>query len=593
MSFENQNKSQTEEEKTDLQTNWSSSNENNIIIRSDKSGAANKFGSYMKRMFLIVTVVFFIAGGFGVYYLIQYNKTKDLRFIVKAPDKVMIGKPFDIVIDLENKSKSDLKKPKILIKFPDGALSISKTSDKQFIEENLGDLGQGAVLEKKYQAIILKDESSIKQFGVNFSYLPPNLNTRFEKNKIIEITADQPAIVFNLSTPQKVFNHETFEMSFNCRNLSDIKYDSIRVQLDYPSGFIFKEASSSPNTGKNIWIFNDFLPDTQKNVAIKGWLEGPDQSFYDLKSRIFASIGGKDYLISEKNSTLNISSSPLSLGIIVNGNPNYIATANDSVNYEIAYKNNTDVGLSDAVVTAKMSGEMFDFSSLQTQGAFDSKTNTILWNAATTPELKLLAQGQTGKVAFSIKTKPNFPIKRMFDKNYLLKVQAEINSPTVPYNVSSDKTAGLAKIETKISGNAVLTETIEHISGPNPPLPNQSSVYAVRWTLKNYSTDIKDAQISSVSQPGIKWLNIVKSNVDTIPLYNDRTGEIIWTIGKIVATKGVVGKPTEATFEIEITPNINQRNQVIQILSESRVSATDEFTGIQLSGKNEELKIFQ
>lgn len=559
------------------------------------SKVASKVGFFTKFAFWILIAAVLVGGGFLYYFISQYSKSKDLALDVKAPGKIMVAKPFEISVDVENKSQNILKQAKISIKLPDGVISLdNKNPDIQTYEEAVGDLNSQAIVRKKYKAVILKDEQSIKKFDIVFSYIPENLNTRFEKAKTIEITAEQSAIAVNLTTPQKVFNGEIFEMGVSYQNLSDFDFENARLQVVYPNGFTFKESSTSSSVSNNIWKFDRVSKnDGEKNISIKGSLRGADQSFFEIKSQFFAVFNQREYVISEKSANLSIASSPISLAIVANNSPEYISAQGDNLNYQVSYRNNTDVGLTDVVIKLKLSGEMYDFKTLQSNGSFDSINNTITWNAGNIPEFKLLPQNAQGTVSFNIMTKQEYPIKRMFDKNFILKVSGEINSPTVPYNVSSDKTFGLASLETKVRGYAELNAVLETLKGPNPPKVNKPTTYNVKLVIKNYSTDIKDIKVTTLLQSGVKWLNVVKSNSDTIPLYNERTGEVEWQIPKMPATKGVIGIPLEASFQVEGTPNITQAGQQFLILGQTTFNATDEFTNLPMTGKTDVLKTAQ
>lgn len=59
-----------------------------------------------------------------------------------------------------------------------------------------------------------------------------------------------------------------------------------------------------------------------------------------------------------------------------------------------------------------------------------------------------------------------------------------------------------------------------------------------------------------------------------------------WTVEQIMATKGVLGDPVEAIFQIEATPNIIQVGQPMPILNETMLKAIDTFTNIELIGSD-------
>lgn len=574
----------------EIKTRWDDKKGVIAIEKGEGEKIIEKVGFYSKVVFWVLIAALLIGGGFTSYFLFQYQKSRELNFDVFAPSKALIAKPFEISINLENKSESVLRDPKILVQLPEGAVSPDGEPGMKVIEQKIEDMNPGDLVKKSFRIIFTKDDQATEKINANFSYVPENLTTRFEKNQAVEIFVDQPAISMGLVNPQKVFNREIFEIGVNYQNISDFKFDKARLQLAYPNNFTFKESSVVPTSGKNIWDLGELVPGAQNNIVIKGSVQGADQSSSEIKSQLFVSINGQEYLINEKSASLGIASSPLSLSVSANNSAGYFAVANDLINYQIRYKNNTDVGLSDVILKVKLSGEMFDFASLKSSGFFDSINKIIVWNTANTQQFKTLNPGEEGTISFSIRTRPDYPIKRMFDKNFILKVAAEINSPTVPYNISSDKTVGLANLETKVSGKAEISASSVYVSGPAPVKADQPTVYEIHWQIKNFSTDIKNIAVGSFLQSGVKWLDKSKSDIEAVPVYNDRTGEIIWAIDKILATKGVIGKPLEAVFEVEATPNITQIGQAFPFLSETSISATDDFTGMQIGAKTDFLK---
>jgi hypothetical protein len=75
------------------------------------------------------------------------------------------------------------------------------------------------------------------------------------------------------------------------------------------------------------------------------------------------------------------------------------------------------------------------------------------------------------------------------------------------------------------------------------------------------------------------WTGQVKSNSATVPLWNERTREITWAIDRILATKGVIGDPTEAVFQVRAVPTFEQVGRAEPLMTETKLAATDEFTG--------------
>ena len=120
-------------------------------------------------------------------------------------------------------------------------------------------------------------------------------------------------------------------------------------------------------------------------------------------------------------------------------------------------------------------------------------------------------------------------------------------------------------------------------SGNLPPQVGKATQYTVHWIITNYSTDISDVVVAAPLASGVSWTGQIKSNIDSVPLYDSQTNIVTWTIPRIVATKGVIGDPIEAIFQISATPNAAQLNQFEPLLGETNLSATDDFTDLAIT----------
>lgn len=567
--------------------------------RSEKRFAIiSKFSRYGRILFWILLAVIVAAGGIAGFYFYKYYSSRDINLSIEAPKEALIGVPFDLAINFDNNSANILLDSKLSVNLPDNSILTGDDFNKRIITKDLGDLGVGTSLKEKFSVLILGEEQAVKRFNVSVSYsLKSTLGTRFEKTKSVEASVREPGIKLNLTTPQKVLNSEEFEMEIHYQNVAEIDFSDIELELVFPSNFTFKKSSITPSVGNRIWQLGDLAKGTEGSFTITGSVVGQEMSFFEIRSILRVPFLGRKYSIGEKSATLSIASSPLSLAIKVNEQDNYLASLGDSLKYIISYRNNTDVGLSDIIVKAQLISEMFDFSTLGTQAFFSSLDNTLTWNTANSPALRILEAGAAGNLEFQIKLKSNYPTKRLSDKNFVLKIRTEINSPTVPYYVASERTVGLANFETKVVGGitadakAFFREPDWGISnkGNWPPKVNKPTNFTIHWVITNYATDVREVEVKAFLQSGVRWTGEVKSNIGTQPEYNERTQEIIWKIDRISANKGVIGKPTEAVFQIEATPDITQANNYMPLMSQTSIKAFDEFVNVELNNSDEPL----
>jgi len=575
-----------EENKETLSSDWKN-NQNNEIPDKKSSGTFTRTSHWI---FWTLFAVAIVAIGFSGFYFYQYYNSSGIEINLEGPSEVLAGVPFEIKIKIQNNSDKIAEDASISMILPEN--SVFLTEDSNVLNRNIGNLDQGEIYQDSVSVLVFGTQETMRRFEATVSYYPPALGpkARFEKTNSVSVSVREPAIKIDLSTPQKVLNNESFSITAVYQNVSEIDFDKTKLKVEYPSSFVFAKSDPAPASGNNVWETNGLEKKSEsKNISVQGKILGPENSFFEIKISAFVEISGKEYLVNEKSASLNIAQSPLSLMISLNDQNNYSASLNENLRYKAIYRNNSDTGLNDVVIKLKLSGEMFNTQSLSTKGFFNSQTNTITWNTANTPELRVISPGSSGQVEFTISTKESYPIKRVSDKNFTLKISGEISSPTVPYYVASDKTIGLAELENKVKGKIEIDSQAFFYGGSLPPKVNKPTNFTVHWVITNYSTDVKSVEMKSFLQSGVKWIKAVTSNVSSMPSYNENTQEITWSVDEIPATKGVVSKPVEAVFQIEATPDVTQVGKPMPLLGQTFLSAIDQFVNTQLSASDKEL----
>ena len=326
-------------------------------------------------------------------------------------------------------------------------------------------------------------------------------------------------------------------------------------------------------------------------MTITGNVVGPPNAIYALNGTLTGSVMGSTYTLNQQTGSLTVVTSPLMLAVALNGTPNYIAGLGDVLDYVLTYTNNSNVTFENISLNAALVGDMFNLATMQTQGSFNSITDTVTWYAANVPQLSNLAPGQSGTVSFQLKTKTAYPIKQPGDGNYTLKVAARISSATVPPGTQASSTVSAADIQNMVGGEISLAapaywrDAASGIlnSGPYPPKVNQATQYTVHWVITNYATDADNVTVSASLQSGTTCTGVTKSNVATAPACNAANGLVTWTIPVIPATTGITGPPAEAIFQVENTPSINQVGSAVTLVGPVALQATDGFTSSTLT----------
>ena len=115
-----------------------------------------------------------------------------------------------------------------------------------------------------------------------------------------------------------------------------------------------------------------------------------------------------------------------------------------------------------------------------------------------------------------------------------------------------------------------------------PPKSGLPTNYTIHWFVSNYANDVKDVVVKAQLPTGVTFASNVKSNIDSKPVFNSSSNEVVWKINRIGATTGVIGKPLEAIFQIQAMPSGSNVGQYMTLLGETKSTAVDEFTGVEL-----------
>jgi hypothetical protein len=535
-----------------------------------------------------------VVGAVGYYLLyLRVPEGANVGLEFSTSGQILVGSPFVFTVSLSNYSNNILKNAKLSLMLPDSLSFIGQPLDQRVFERTMGDLGPGSINKPDFPLLVVTSGSnSVKHIDAKLTYgTDQSPSTQFEYSSGADIVIGAPAISLNMAAPQSIFNGQDFDIKVDYANNTGVDFKNVHLKIDYPPIFQFKRSSvnAESESGNNSWNLGTVPAGSSATTLITGNVIGPEKSFVNFVASLNADFSGVTYPINSQTVNVGIASAPLSLEVVpaAGDNPDSVPGPGDSITYSLNYKNNSDVVMQNVVVSVKLTGEMFDFSTIRTDGAFNSLSNTITWLAANTPELANVTPGQGGSVGFDVKVKGSFPIRLLSDKNFTLKAQAQITSPTVPPNTAASKTISVANSETKIAGKLDIAaegywrDAKSGIlnNGPYPPRVNQPTECSIHWRLTNYATDVTNITVSAYLQSSSRFTGTVKSNMDTSPSYNPNTGLVTWQIPYIPATKGILGAPAEAIFQIENTPAVNQVNQNVPLLGETKLEWTDSFTG--------------
>ncbi len=513
------------------------------------------------RIILILAFGLAVFAGF-YWYSTDSASGVEIVFQMSNEQTIKVGQPFDITVNVINDSDNILGSSKLTLVLPEGVVFAGEEEDKNITNKVLGDIGVGGMSSQDFKLIVLNNPNSIKNIEADLIYNIGVTSSRFEEKKDFNLMIGESAIDLKLEVPEKTLSDDNFEIKVSYKNNSDVNVRDLELKIDYPPVFKFNKSTLNPDDGNDAWDLGGLNKKSENNFSIIGSLIAQPNTKVDFKAHLRMSILGQVYNINEQVVSTTIDASPFEININLNESDNYLAKPGDVLNYVITFSNQL------SSLSAQLSGEMLDWN-----GAGNYSLN---WNNPVSP------------VTFQAKVKQNYSIKRLGDKNFLIKASAEGRL---------DDKISVAKLETKVGGKidvkakGFFRDASAGIlnKGSLPPKIGQATDFTIHWLLSNYGTDIKNVKVSAVLPEGVEFTGQTKSSLSVGPVYNASAREVSWSLERILATSGALGDPIEAVFQITLTPTAAMVGKNALLLNPTQVVAVDEFTEQILNSSSPEV----
>ncbi len=509
----------------------------------------------------LTNVYFFFGGTLGIFPISQ----KALLDIDHNPQVLVSGEDTEFIFNYINNSEDKLTEVNMTVDLPPYFEIIDyspNTFNKSTNTFNLETLDPGANGKARIVGKFFGEVGKTGEVKAKLNYHVGNRQGR----DITTLAYIPESSLFEavLDAPETIVKNQLFSFNVRYYNNSSYKLDEFIISPEWPDGFQLK-SSSSPTGENGDWHIKDFAPGAEGQINIEGVFTGSDETVLikitphiKYNNKIAQKISEASINIVNPHFSLHLSS--LSEGAV---NPG------EELDYKINYQNNGSYNLRN--VSFEFIKES-PFSGGDENKIFDSKTN---------PELALIRPGDKGEMIFSIKTKSDSGsikegadslIKSFIRANYILEDRVE-------RNVSEQTQTQEQKINTDLDLRAFAryyTSGGEQLGrGPIPPEAGFTTKYWIFWYPENNINNATDVLVKGFLPPQAEFTGA------SLPLgaveYNPSDHSISWSAGRINKSGGQSGKGL--SFEVAITPEENQIGQIIDIVSDIKISGTDEFTG--------------
>lgn len=558
-----------------------------------------------KKLFLGIAIVALLGFlSYSIYQVFVKNKNafdeSNTVVEIKGPRTPLeIGDTADFVISYKNANKANLKNPVLTLNFTGGGFSDIK-DDSGFgkvngssISWNMEEMSAGYEGTIKASAKVI--DITANKVDASLSYQPENFSSNFSAKKEYYFTINSPKISLSLYAPKEVVIGQEVKYTLTYTNATAVDFDAIKIKFNYPQGFMF--SSSNPLAGEGeAWEVQNFTKASSGQIEVVGTLSGNGGEAKTIGAAIEQKTKDGQYMANnDVKADTSLISSPFALVEMINDKENYSASAGDTLNYKIKFRNLDKIDQKNLIVSAILNGDAVDYTSLAAIGAtVDKQAHSVTWDSKTTPVLADVKPDQEVELDFIAEVQDNMPIVDANSKNFIIKSAVNIKNGNIFDADGSNKSIVSSVFETKINSSVELfargyyNDDGERLktSGAIPPQVGQTTVYNIHWQIRNDSNKIKNVKVAGVLPAGAKWTgNIFPTDAKISYDVNSRT--ITWEAGDLDPGTGKLSPLKEAMFQVSVTPISSDIGNYLVLIDQNSLSATDEFTLSEVSANTE------
>ncbi len=535
----------------------------------------------------------FISGG-------NFVSVDNVDIQIQGPATIAGGEPLGLDVTVANKNQTAIQLVDLVVEYPSGSKDVTDPSkDLTSSRISLGDIASGGIAQQTVSSLLFGQEGDIKTIKLTAEYRTADSNAIFFKEKDYNVTISSSPVVVSIDSLNSVLSGAAFDMNVTVSSNSTSVIKNLLLTLDYPIGFSAVSASPAATYSDNIWDIGDLAPGTKKTFDIKVTATGDDSSSKTVHANVGIQDATNERLIATNIVTqshdFTIEKPFLGLDLTLEGaHADLAATAGQTVHGDILWTNNSTSQITNATITAKLSGNVLDENSVTVDdgGFYDSSNNTITWQAGRATGLDSIAPAANGRVSFTVASVALAPGQSVANPLITIAVSANgsrTDETGAPQSVDTAVTRSIKLVSNlALSARALYSQGPFVNSGPMPPKVNSATTYTVVWTVTNTSNTITGATVTATLPPYVAWTGSISPSTANIT-YDKQSGNIVWAVGNVAQNADIGSGAQQVAFQISLTPSANQAGQVPTLIGSAAISGTDVFTGATLQNSAQAL----
>ncbi len=515
----------------------------------------------MKKLFITILILFILVGIIGFIYWVRNPFSKDiLKLEIMAQREADLFDKVEYQVRYRNNGNVRLDDAVLIFQFPSLTMPDPDFSLRNEIELDSIYPGEERII--SFSGRLIGQERETKEATVSIRYRPRNITAFYESSTSFSTQISSIPISFELEIPSKIAAERPFSFSIDYFSRLEYPLSDLKINIEYPSGFSFLE-SRPRGIEEQEWLIPLLNRTEGGRIEIKGEIDGKTEEQKIFKASLGIWKEGSFVVLKEAIKGTQISDPDIYVFQRINGKDEYTASPGELLHYEIFFRNIGQEPFSRLNLISRLKGDFFDLDSIKMFNGRQSNSD-LMWDWREVPELEYLDKGEEGMIEFwvEVKNRENLP-----GKGALINL-VSISRMTEEFFV---------KVNTKADffQRAYYNDEVFGNRGPIPPEAGQATTYTINWQARNFNNDLEDVAVKTILPHNVRLTGefFPKDRENQIT-FDSQSREMIWRIGNLRANQG----PVSVSFQVVLTPTINQVGSVLPIIDKAIMTGIDSWT---------------
>ncbi|OGZ58921.1 MAG: hypothetical protein A3F94_00195 [Candidatus Spechtbacteria bacterium RIFCSPLOWO2_12_FULL_38_22] len=501
----------------------------------------------------LISLAIFVWFGRGDF------STKEVKVSIDGPTQVENGQLETFFAVIKNNSGKALLDVNLFIEIP-SAFSLDNKDGGP--ESSIARIGAGEEYRVEFSLVASSDKSK-ENIRIRADYSPEGVSARFVSVATAEVIIGKLDVSMIFDLPNSIYSQQEVRGTIHIVPNSDIDTSPIYLKLNFPENFKLQDTNQDFDY-ETVWKLGNLREGDNIKREFLGIPQGSESS-YSFNIQL-GKLEGVTFLpLNSVEKIVEVSKSPIFLSQQVEGPPDNMIQAGDKIVIRVSYTNKSEQALEDVVVSAMISRDLIDTSSITASGAtIDRNTGIIQWDKNTISNLRFVDIDEGGEFLASFNVKDNLVPANVNDTEKVVTIETKIKSQEDDLSLGGTILQADNKLTISITTDLKLDQDVVSVG---------QGEYVVHWGLSNTLNKAKSVQVEAVLPAYVKWIGDVAPSNENIQFISS-SNTVIWNVGSVDVGMGSIFSPREAEFKIGLSGSDGS-----DILEQTKLTGIDEFTG--------------